>query len=86
MTRRNNPPARGQWKPGWRWTRCYCHHGIVQNPNTLDPDPIEHDDCHGQGVIAIRPSGHCFLFPGGPALGMWGESFYEAGWPIDAEA
>ena len=38
-------------------------------------------DCSG-GVIYLRPKGHAFEWPGGPACGWWSEKEYESATPV----
>lgn len=42
-----------------------------------DSLPFECGDCGGVGRLWIRPSGHLFQYPGGPAAGIWSEEKYE---------
>jgi len=64
----------------WRTMKCHCCNGIKWGGDS----PEECDDCKGGGGIYIRPSGHAFLYPGGPALGMWGADEYEKAKPCKA--
>jgi hypothetical protein len=64
----------------WRVIRCYCSGGIVWSYSKEGPD--ECDSCNGSGDIYIRPKGHMFQFPGGPALGLGGEERYKKGTPV----
>jgi hypothetical protein len=60
----------------WRTTKCpNCSGcGLVDG---FDAGPDECRDCGGSGRLWIRPSGHCFLYPGGPAAGMWSPEEYQ---------
>lgn len=39
-------------------------------------------DCDGGGQLWIRPGGHCFKYPGGPAEGMWSKEEYNRSTPV----
>lgn len=41
----------------------------------------ECDSCGETGRIWLRPKGHSFEYPGGPATGMWGKDYYDRGMP-----
>jgi hypothetical protein len=41
----------------------------------------ECSDCGGDGRLWIRPTGHTFMYPGGPATGMWSVEEYERSTP-----
>lgn len=43
-------------------------------------DGIAECDC-GNGNIYLRPTGHGFQYPGGPANGFWGKEYYEKAKP-----
>lgn len=63
----------------WRITICgQCCAGIKWSFG--DEGPIE-CDCGG-GVIYLRPKGHAFAWPGGPAVGWYSEERYEKGKPV----
>ena len=64
----------------WRKTSCSsCYNGMKWS-YTYD-EPIECSDCAGSGSVYIRPTGHCFMWPGGPALGMWSKEEYKKAIP-----
>jgi len=58
----------------WRTVKCpKCGgYGVRMRGDSL---PFECGDCNS-GVLYIRPSGHTFLWPGGPATGMWSADKY----------
>ena len=49
--------------------------------NMYDGQPEECDDCGGSGSIFIRPSGHTFQYPGGPASGSCPAGLYDLAKP-----
>jgi len=52
----------------WRHVACgCCSNGLI---DTWGGWPAECQRCSGSGVVWIRPSGHLFRYPGGPACGM----------------
>lgn len=63
----------------WRAFTCpFCSAGIKWSYG--DEGPVE-CDCAG-GVIYIRPGGHTFAWPGGPASGMWSKERYDKATPV----
>jgi hypothetical protein len=54
----------------WRVMKCCCIAGM--KPGSLPPGE-ECDHCMGNGLMWIRPTGHTFLYPGGPATGYSGK-------------
>lgn len=65
----------------WRTVRCpSCGgHGLREAVEGA----VECSECEGSGGLWIRPSGHVFQYPGGPAAGMWSKYEYERGTPFD---
>lgn len=71
----------------WRTTQCpNCGgHGVVSDYGFSGRDflgPKECEDCWGSGKLWIRPTGHCFAYPGGPARGMWSKEQYAKSTPV----
>ena len=70
----------------WRTVRCEsCRgYGMVSDFRSGDFEgAMECPDCSG-GVVFLRPSGHAFAYPGGPALGkLYGVTDYERGRPVE---
>ena len=69
-----------------RWRTLPCSpcggHGVVPVYSAFDFEgPGECSSCGGMGRVFIRPSGHLFLWPGGPAAGKTDASEYEQGAP-----
>jgi hypothetical protein len=65
----------------WRVISCAsCRNGMYWS-YTYD-EPEECRNCGGSGQIYIRPKGHCFQYPGGPATGMWSAEKYQEGTPV----
>lgn len=66
----------------WRIISCpTCGgHGVKWNPESWF-GVEECYECGGSGELWIRPKGHLFLYPGGPAIGMWDEKAYAEGTP-----
>ena len=69
-----------------KWRTCRCPscggHGVVSVYSAYDFEgPGECGECGGSGSLFIRPSGHLFQWPGGPACGMGSREEYEAGTP-----
>ena len=60
----------------WRTVKCLdCNgHGMYLNAGG---EPSECITCDMSGVNWIRPSGHMFRWPGGPALGKASAEEYE---------
>ena len=59
----------------WRYIKCDCCAGTMWGGEY----PTECSDCEGSGVEAwIRPSGHMFKYPGGPAKGCWPDGYKDA--------
>ena len=56
----------------WRVAACGCCNGLEWGGDS----PRECTSCGGTGSVWIRPSGHVFLYPGGPALGRWSTQDY----------
>lgn len=54
----------------WRTIPCCCISGM--KPGSLPPGE-ECDHCMGNMIMWIRPGGHTFLYPGGPATGYQGK-------------
>jgi hypothetical protein len=65
----------------WRTATCgICRgYGITWNPEAWDG--TEECICNN-GIVWLRPKGHAFAYPGGPALGWWGKEDYEKGKPM----
>ena len=63
----------------WRHVECGCCHGLQWGGE----EPRECLDCMGNGLTWIRPGGHTFLYPGGPATGMRTVKDYEKGVPVN---
>jgi hypothetical protein len=65
----------------WRTITCgICRsYGITWNPEAWDG--TEECDCNN-GTVWLRPKGHAFSYPGGPAIGWWGEDDYKKGKPV----
>lgn len=66
----------------WRILSCpICRgYGIVSAPMAWFGF-TECDNCGESGTIWLRPKGHSFAYPGGPATGMWGIEYYKKGTP-----
>ena len=66
----------------WRTFTCrICRgYGMIGNPEAW----YGYDDCDNcnYGTVWIRPKGHAFQYPGGPACGMWGEEEYKKAIPV----
>jgi len=68
-------------KTDWRTTPCpICSgHGVVLVYSHNDVEgPGECNECCGSGLFWLRPSGHVFVYPGGPARGSWPEEYARA--------
>jgi hypothetical protein len=52
---------------------------------TGDYEVVDCPDCDS-GVVFIRPSGHLFRWPGGPAAGRTSPDEYEKATPVRAAA
>ena len=64
----------------WRTIGCsFCTTGMVWNWTYDEPDECR--NCNGSGTVWIRPTGHCFEYPGGHALGLWSKEKYGRGTP-----
>lgn len=63
----------------WRTMTCYLCNGTGLKTG-LSRDDAGTCDCY-QGVIWLRPKGHMFKYPGGPADGVGPEEWYEKGTP-----
>ena len=57
----------------WRVISCVCYAGLRMGRD----EPTECTDCNGSARIFIRPSGHLFAWPGGPAVGRTSPQEYE---------
>jgi hypothetical protein len=80
--------AKKRWKPGWRTIQCsHCRgYGVVSHYSAYDFEGAKDcPDCEGTGQLYIRPTGHLFLYPGGPAKGMWDKKAYGRAKPLFAE-
>ena len=67
----------------WRTTPCPACDGFGifwSLPADGDGECLE---CNGSGNWWIRPSGHLFQYPGGPALGMATIEIYNAGKEVE---
>jgi hypothetical protein len=64
----------------WRTTQCPSCGGAGMR--WLGEDVGECKGCDGSGQLWIRPSGHCFEYPGGPGQGMWSKEEYEKSTPV----
>lgn len=69
----------------WRSFKCSSCNGtgVVSVYSFSDfegPGPC--NDCGETGRIFIRPSGHTFAYPGGPATGMRSKKQYEEATPV----
>ena len=74
-------------KPDWRTIQCHgCGgHGVVAVYSYYDFEGADFCDvCGGAGYVFIRPTGHLFLHPGGPACGMGTPTDYQRGTPYAA--
>lgn len=70
----------------WRVTKCgTCRgYGVVSRYVGGDFDgPGECPECEGGGTIYLRPTGHAFLYPGGPARGIYSPAEYDAAVPFE---
>jgi hypothetical protein len=65
----------------WRRLRCGCIGGMIPG---VEP-PGQECNCY-DGWLYVRPSGHAFAYPGGPALGSVGHDDYERATPLEATA
>lgn len=68
-------------KRNWRVLPCpTCSGcGIVSQYSYDDFEgPNECRECSGSGRLWIRPSNHCFAWPGGPTRGLWPGAYTEA--------
>lgn len=65
----------------WRLAPCGCCAGIEWGGDY----PQECRTCGGGGFVYIRPSGHVFQYPGGPALGQWTQKDYTNSQPVDGD-
>ncbi len=65
----------------WRYYGCWCNAGQVWVATLGGPEVDTCRSCGGSGRIFIRPTGHEFAWPGGPALGMSPPSRYETATP-----
>jgi len=73
----------------WRVVACpRCGGSGLTNVYTASGDDYlgagECTEC-ANGHLYVRPSGHVFLYPGGPAAGMWRSAYAERS-PLAAEA
>ena len=66
----------------WRTLTCpMCRgYGLLSAPMAWYGF-TECDYCGESGTIWLRPKGHSFEYPGGPATGMWEPEYYERGTP-----
>jgi hypothetical protein len=64
----------------WRTIGCSCSNGIRWSYYEDGPDECR--DCIGGGQIYIRPKGHLFQYPGGPAMGIASSAEYRRGTPV----
>lgn len=63
----------------WRIVSCtMCYAGTKWSFG--DEGPVE-CSCSG-GVVYLRPKGHAFAWPGGPAIGWWTKEEYDSGTPV----
>ena len=71
----------------WRTVECHsCRYGLVSVYSYNDFEGAgECDVCGGSGFLFIRPGGHIFQYPGGPANGMGTKEMYEKGKPYILE-
>jgi len=66
----------------WRITRCpSCGSSGLKWNDWSGAE--ECNDCGGSGRLWIRPTGHTFMYPGGPARGMWSKEEYERSTPYN---
>jgi hypothetical protein len=68
----------------WRTITCWeCRgYGVVSVYSANDFEgPGECGTCDGSGAVFVRPGGHCFHYPGGPACGMVSPEWYQRGEP-----
>jgi hypothetical protein len=72
-------------KPDWRLAECgSCRgYGLVSNCSTGEPQDCR--TCEGTGRVWIRPTGHVFQWPGGPALGRWYTEDYDHAIPVEVQ-
>lgn len=66
----------------WRTTKCSsCSgYGLISAPMSWYGF-YECNNCGESGVVWLRPKGHAFQYPGGPACGMWTPEEYEKAKP-----
>jgi len=65
----------------WRYIYCgICQAGEYWVDSLYGPYSITCPYCHGWHKIYLRPSGHAFAYPGGPAIGRYSSVEYEAGY------
>jgi DnaJ-class molecular chaperone len=74
-------------KADWRTLPCpRCGgHGLVSVYTMGGGDFVgagECNTCSGSGQLWIRPSGHTFSYPSGPAQGMWSKQKYLEATPV----
>jgi hypothetical protein len=62
----------------WRKVYCHCDAGTEHRLTLGGYYEYTCESCKGSGNIWIRPSDHCFSYPGGPALGCWPGKYQEA--------
>lgn len=65
----------------WRIISCPCCTNGMYWSYTYD-EPADCRNCEGSGRLYIRPTGHLFQYPGGPAAGMWDKEKYENAIPV----
>jgi hypothetical protein len=66
----------------WRKFSCtICRgYGLLDSPMAWFGF-TECGNCN-EGTVWIRPKGHAFQYPGGPACGMWGPEYYDKATPV----
>jgi hypothetical protein len=67
----------------WRTAACSSCGGFgLVNAPTAWYGFYECKDCGESGTVWLRPKGHAFQYPGGPALGWYSEEAYKKGKPM----
>ena len=69
----------------WRMVGCTSCSGYGIRAYGLDPLPEECSECWGKGFLYIRPQGHLFQYPGGPAAGKTTADEYNSGRIVQLE-
>lgn len=68
----------------WRTISCGCDGGIEWRLTLGGYYDYTCSGCKGSGTIYLRPSGHAFSYPGGPAVGSYTSVAYETAEPVES--